>query len=256
MTAQAEETGIYVYGILPGDIEVEPDTTGIGDPPSPVRLVKYRDIAALVSDVNVARPLGTPEDLVAHEELLDSSAAEVPVLPMRFGAVVASEDAVTEELLEPNYDGFRSALEQLDGYVEFLVKGRYQEEAILREILAAQPEAAEAAAQLREAGPGAGRDTQMALGELISEAITAKREQDTRVVGDALEGLVHASVVREPAHEMDAVNAAFLVEATQADRLEQALGKLAADWDGRMELRLIGPLAAYDFVGTPPPAEA
>lgn len=255
MTAQAEETGVYVYGILPGDIEVEPETTGIGDPPSPVRLVKYRDIAALVSDVNVSRPLGTPEDLVAHEELLDSSAAEVPVLPMRFGAVVASEDAVTGELLEPNYDDFRAALEQLDGFVEFVVKGRYVEETILREILAEQPAAAEAAARLREVGLTAGRDAQMALGELISGAITAKREQDTRVLGDALASQVEASVVREPTHELDAVHAAFLVEATGGDRLEQALTKLAADWDGRVELRLIGPLAAYDFVGSPPPAE-
>jgi hypothetical protein len=255
MTTQAE-TGVYVYGILPGDIRLQSEVTGVGDPPAAVRLVKYRDIAALISDVNVARPLGTPEDLVAHEELLDSSAAEVPVLPLRFGAVVASEDAVTNELLEPNYDGFRDALEQLEGYAEYVVRGQYAEEAILREILAEQPEAAEAASRLREAGAAASPDAQLELGQLISEAVLVKREQDTRVLGDALEGHVHASVVRPPGHEMDAVHVAFLVKSKEEDRLEQALRKLAADWDGRVELRLTGPLAAYDFVGTPPAAQA
>ncbi len=50
------------------------------------------------------------------------------------------------------------------------------------------------------------------------------------------------------------MHAAFLVEAHGAERLQQVLTKLAADWDGRVELQLIGPLAAYDFVGTAPPS--
>jgi hypothetical protein len=252
MTAQTE-TGIYVYGILPGDIELEEQAAGVGDPPSPVRLVKYRDIAALVSDVNVAKPLGTPQDLLAHEDLLDASAAEVPVLPMKFGAVVASEDAVTAELLQPYYDGFRAALEQVEGYAEYVVKGRYVEQAILAEILAEDPAAADLAAQVTSAGANAlaGRDSQIQLGEMISQAIAVKREQDTRVLGDALAAQVSASVVRPPSHELDAVHAAFLVEAQAGPRLQRALTKLAADWAGRVQLQLIGPLAVYDFVGTP-----
>jgi hypothetical protein len=172
------------------------------------------------------------------------------VLPVRFGSALAGEDAVTGELLKPHYDAFRAALEQLDGYAEFVVKGRYVEESIVREILAEQPEAAGLAARLREQGAQVSQGAQIALGELISEAVTAKRELDTRVVGDALAGQVSASVVRPPAHELDAVHAAFLVQAEAGERLRQVLGKLAADWADRVELRLIGPLAAYDFVGT------
>ncbi|NKX08392.1 hypothetical protein GS944_15560 [Rhodococcus hoagii] len=40
------------------------------------------------------------------------------------------------ELLEPYRDEFHEALEQLEGKVEFVVKGKYVEDAILREILA------------------------------------------------------------------------------------------------------------------------
>ena len=65
MTAQKEgkqsgdaRTGVYVYGILPGDIEVEPGAAGVGDPPGEVRAVRYRDLTAWGSDVDLDRPLG------------------------------------------------------------------------------------------------------------------------------------------------------------------------------------------------------
>jgi hypothetical protein len=40
-------------------------------------------------------------------------------------------------------------------------------------------------------------------------------------------------------------------EITRQDDLEQALSGLAADWAGRVEIRLLGPMAPYDFTPTP-----
>lgn len=258
MTAQAEDrqTVVYVYGILPGDVEVEPGAAGVGDPPGEIRVVRHRDLAALVSDIDPDQPLGRPEDLVAHEELLDASAADMPVLPLRFGAVVTNDDAITEELLGPHYDEFTAALEQLEGHAEYVVKGRYAEDALLREVLSEDPQAAQLGDQIRGADPDATRELRMQLGELISNAVEVKRQQDTRTLGDAVDGIVAASVVREPTHELDAVHTALLVESSAAKDLEQAVQRLADEWDGRVEVRLIGPIAAYDFVGTGDPAAA
>ena len=257
MTAQdtqaprsGQQAGVYVYGILPGDVEVEPGAAGVGDPPGEVRVVRHGDLAALVSDVDLSGPLGRPEDLLAHEELLDSTAADMPVLPLRFGAVVTSDDAVTKELLGPHHDEFAAALRQLEGHAEFVVKGRYAEGAILREVLTEDPRAARLAEQIRGADPDATRELRMQLGEIVNNAIAAKREEDTRALGDAVAGRVTTSAVRPPTHELDAVCTAFLVETDAAEGLEQAVERLARDWHGRIELRLIGPLAAYDFTGT------
>jgi gas vesicle protein GvpL/GvpF len=249
------QTATYVYGIIPADVEVEQGTTGVGDPPGEVRAVRQGDIAALVSDVELDRPLGRPEDLVTHEELLDASAADVPVLPLRFGAVVTDDDAVARELLEPHHDEFAQALQDLDGRAEFIVRGRYDESAILREVLSENDEAAGLYEQIKGTSEDATRDVRIRLGEIISEAVGAKRELDTRAVGEALADHVEASVVREPTHELDAVFTAFLADTGKAGDLEQALGRLARDWDGRVELRLMGPMAAYDFVGAPAPGE-
>lgn len=246
--------GVYVYGILPEDIEVEPGTTGVGDPPGEVRVVRHGDLAALVSDVNLDRPLGRAGDLVAHEELLDASAADVPVLPLRFGSVLTDDDAVAQELLGPHHDEFASALRQLDGQSEYVVKGRYVERAILREVLAQVPEAARLNEEVKGMDPDAAREERMRLGEIISGAIEAKRQADTKALGDALSGQVTASVIRPPSHELDAVSAAFLVRSERADALRQAIGRLTDQWRDRIELRLLGPLAAYDFVGAQAPA--
>lgn len=245
-----QQTAVYVYGILPADADVESGTAGVGDPPGEVRLVRHRDLAAMVSDVHVDKPLGHPADLTAHEELLDSAAGELPVLPLRFGSVVADEEAVASELLEPHHDEFAAALDELEGRAEYVVKGRYDEHAILQEILAEDEEAAALREQVKGKSEDESRDARIQLGEILGSAISAKRERDTRSLGDAVKDHVVASVVRDPTHEFDAVHTAFLVETSQAPELERALQRLARDWDGRIELRLMGPLAAYDFVGT------
>lgn len=248
----AQEAGnkaVYIYGIMPGDVELEPGTTGVGDPPAEVRIVRNGDLAALVSDVDTDKPLGRPEDLYAHEELLDSSAADVPILPLRFGAVVSSDDAVAEELLGAHHDEFTAALEQLEGHAEYVVRGRYVEDEILRDVLSEDPRAAQLRDQIKGADEDATRELRMQLGEIVSDAVDARREQDTRAVGAALEGHVAASVVRPPSHDLDAVHIALLVESGAADDMEEALQRLADDWSGRIDLQLTGPLAAYDFVG-------
>jgi hypothetical protein len=248
--SEPQQKAIYVYGILPGDVELDSDARGVGDPPGAVRLIRHRDLTALVSDVDVSRPLGQPGDLRAHKDLLDACAADVPVLPLRFGAVVSGEDAVADELLETHHDEFASALQELEDQAEYVVKGRYVEQAILEEILSENRQAARLRDAIRGANPDATRDARIQLGEIINNAVTEKREHDTRVVGDAMAAYTVASVVREPTHERDAVHVAFLVKTDAVEDMEQVLGKLAAAWDGRVDMRLTGPMAAYDFIGT------
>ena len=241
----------YVYGIVPADVEVDPDARGVGDPPAQVQLVRHNGIAALMSEIDVSKPLGRPEDLVAHQGLLDAAAAEAPVLPLRFGAAVTGPQAVVDELLAPHHEEFAAALDELEGRAEFVIKGRYVEDSVLKEVLSEVPEAARLREQIRAAGNGqATRELRIRLGEIVTNVISAKREEDTRKLGDAIAPYCVASNVREPTHEEEAVNLAALVETARQAELERAVEKLAADWDGRVELRVLGPLAPYDFVTT------
>ena len=132
-----------------------------------------------------------------------------------------------------------------------MVKGRYVEQAMLAEALAEIPEAARLGQQIRGKDPDATRHARIRLGEIISKAVVAKRAADTRALGEVIAPHCVASVVREPTHELDAVHVALLAEITHQDDLEQALSDLADGWEGRVEIRLLGPMAPYDFTPTP-----
>jgi hypothetical protein len=218
-TGARQRKGIFVYGILPADIEVAAGIPGVGEHPGPLRDVRCDGLAALISEVDSSGPLGSPDDLRAHREILDATAAEVPVLPLRFGTVLASEDAVAKDLLAAHHDEFTAALNQLEGRAEFQVRGRY----------------------VSDAAPGDGKGDGKAI-----------RDEDTRTLRQAMEGLSVASVAREPAHELDAVNVAFLVAVDQEPDVERVIEDLARKWDGRIDVQLLGPMAAYDFAGTAP----
>lgn len=244
---------VYVYGLVPADVEVKEDATGIGSPPRPLKIVHHEDVAALVSEIDPDAPLGSSDDLRAHAAVLDSTATVAPVLPLRFGAVLTDTDAVVAELLEPYRDEFHEALEQLEGKVEFVVKGKYVEDAILREILADDPEAARLRDVVREQPEDATRDERLALGERISQALTAKREQDTGRIVEALEPAANAVAPREPTDDEEAGSVAVLISADGVDDLDRAVARLIDDWQGRVEVTVTGPLAAYDFVKTRAP---
>src|SRR3954468_23198145 len=102
--------GGYVNGIVGRDVEGVPETRGIGEPPAKVEVIPCGDVAALVSEIDLDQPIGRTADLMAHKQLLDITVLDAPVVPVRFGAVLDSRDAVTKELLEPHHDEFSAAL--------------------------------------------------------------------------------------------------------------------------------------------------
>jgi len=245
-----QQKGIYVYGILPADIEVAVGIPGVGEHPGLLRDVRFDGLAALISEVDSSGRLGSPDDLRTHREILDATAAEVPVLPLRFGTILTSEDAVAEDLLAAHRDEFTAALDQLEGRTEFQVKGRYVKDAVLGEVLSQNKQAAGLRDAIQGKDPDASRNARIELGKLLSQAVKARREEDTRALRQAMERVCVASVAREPAHELDAVHVAFLVAVDQESELERAFEDLAHEWEGRIDVQLLGPMAAYDFAGT------
>jgi hypothetical protein len=244
-------TGTYVYGLVPADVEMSEDVLGVGNPPGKVRLIRHGEIGALVSEVSLTSRLGTPDDLVTHERLLDATAAEVPVLPIRFGAVMTTPDGVVDELLEPHHDDFLAALNELEGRVEYVIKARYVERTVLTEILAENPEAARLREEIRTQPEELTRQARIQLGELVERAIAAKRQADTEALTEDLASLGVLIAERPPSHEHDAAQVAVLIEAERDDELEEVVEEFAAGAEGRITLRLLGPLAPYDFVVTP-----
>jgi hypothetical protein len=217
-----------------------------------VTLLRHGAIAAIVSDVRADQPLGTPADARAHANVIAVMAEAVPVLPMRFGAVMADGDAIMAELLAPHHDALAATLARLDGHQQFTIKGKYIGQAALREVLSAEPEIMRLRQLLGGRNINIYNRESVRLGELVARALQRKRLADLQMLVDALQPYAAAIAPRTPSAADDAVDAAFLVRRPQRPAFEQAAEELARHWRSRIRLRLLGPLAPYDFAGKLP----
>jgi len=242
---------IYVYGIVPADVQVEDDAHGIAD--APVKVIREGDIAALVSPLKADHAIGKPEDLRAHAELLDGTASVAPVLPLRFGAVMTDAQSVAEELLREHHDDFAKELNALEGHAEYLIKGRYDEKRFLSDLLDENDQARALRDDIKSKSEDAGRNSRIALGELIASAVESKRQADTQTVVGQLDDVATQVNVREPTHEWDAVHVALLAEVEREGDVQAVVDRLNEKGKGRVKIRLLGPLAPYDFVVAPTP---
>jgi hypothetical protein len=236
----------YVYGLVAADTEVPSDLVGLG-PDGRVSTVTHRKLAALVSALPTGRPIGTRDDLMAHDAVVEAVARTGTVIPTRFPAVV-EQDRVVDELLAPNHDHFVQALAELDGRVQFTLKGRYDQDAVLREVIAEDPEVHELRERVRGIPEDASYHDRVRLGELTVRAFEAKRDVEAPAILARLSPYAVASSAGEPGQPDDVISTAFLVDRTRIKEFVEAVEDVGKDLFGRVHLKLLGPLAPYDFV--------
>ena len=87
------------------------------------------------------------------------------------------------------------------------------------------------------------------LDEMTECRLEAERERDTRRLVEVLGDTVVDCRELPPTHEEDAAHLAVMVPTAKRDEFDEALRKLADDeWRDWATVRLLGPLAPYDFV--------
>ena len=236
----------YVYGLVGADTNLPDGLAGLG-PSRRVSTIAHGRVAAIVSDVPTDRPLGTRDDLLAHEAVVDTVAATVAVLPMRFPAVV-EEEGVVKELLAPHHDHFEAVLGELEGRVQFTLKGRYEQDVVLREVLEGHKEIQGLQEKVRGLPEEASYYDRVRLGELVVAALEERRDDEAAQMLERLRPFTVSTMANPPGQPEDLINAAFLVERERVREFEDAVEDLGRDLIDRVRLRLLGPLAPYDFV--------
>jgi hypothetical protein len=213
---------LYLYAITqPGPVPdvaglqgVRPRTTGEGE------------LVAVVSEHDDLRLEGSEDELWAHEEVVESLMAQGPVLPMRFGTVVADEAAVLAALEERRAD-LEAALERVRGAVELGVR------ATLTVGSSSEPDATQ-----RE-GPG----TAYLLGRM-------RRDQDGQRaaarIHEPLSALSRASTSQVTWRERPVLKAAYLVDAGEVDVFRRRVETLEGEL-GEARIVCTGPWPPYSF---------
>jgi hypothetical protein len=232
------DDAVFVYGVTASSAVPIPPVEGVDS--APVTALAHGRVAALVSPIRRAELRAA--DVRAHWRVLEQAFEHATVLSVRFGTVMVS-DEVRDRLLEPNEDRLSGLLEAMDGLIQLNVKGRYDEESLLRGILRESP----ALTRLRERAERSGAlPDQVALGQQVEQEIELRRARDAASVRQALQDLA-VSARDEPVRHPDAFNLAFLVARDQIDAFGAGVANVRDELGERIELRYVGPVPPFSF---------
>lgn len=239
---------LYVYGLMRADEAARAVAAPRGRAAS-LMAVEHGGLSALVTPVRDGPLRLRRERLRGHADVLQDAFAHGPVLPLRFGTGMPSEQAVIANLLEPGHNDLRERLDALVDMAELQVKATYVEAPLLRSVLASDIELAHATARIRTLPPEATHFERIRIGEAIAQAVERRRAADSGALLDPLREHAAAYELSEPQHERMALNAAFLVQRGQLDGFDAAVEVLADSFAGQVQFKVIGPMPAYSFAG-------
>jgi hypothetical protein len=239
-------TAVYVYGIAPAAERTDVEAPGVEAGQGGVRRIVHGELAALVSDIEPG-PMVAARGLRAHWRVLEDAVSAATVLPVRFGTIMESDQAVVDQFLAPRHDHLVAQLAELSGKVQLSVKAFYDEDQLMRGVVEGSPAVAQLRQRVRGRPKAASYYDRIQLGELVAAEVEQARERDSAMVLGRLEPLAVAARQEPPGTPDAAVNAAFLVERSRVDEFSEAVARLADDVEGRMRLRYIGPLPPYSF---------
>lgn len=234
---------VYVYGVMAAGGRSLP-VSGVQG--VTVQTVEHDGLAALTSELKDGG-LAAAREVRAHWGVLDEASKTASVLPTRFGTVLADEEAVRTQLLEPNAEHLRELLAAVTGRVQLNVKGDYEEEKLLPELVKQSPAILALRDKLRGLSGDAGYYDRIRLGELVAGEVERRRQADTEEALDLLGPLAVDSRQEPPAQPYTAYKLAFLVERERQDEFTSAVNRLSAAHAGSVTIRYVGPLPPYSF---------
>ena len=193
--------------------------------------------------------------LVVHEtrfpepilDLRILSIAQFDLLPMAFGTVAQSADALSR-LLEEYRDALTAQLQRVAGAVEMGLRLNLDVTDPIAYLVERTPELRAARDRLFHRHKQPSHDERIRLGQLCDEALRRYRETQTTqmmaLLGPSCVGIA-ALAVRE---ENEVSSLAVLVQRDAIDRFETAVNVAAAQLADELAVTISGPWPPYNFV--------
>lgn len=237
---------LLVHGLLRAAEAPAVDTDGLTlAAEREIAVIVEGELAAAISETDSAEAVPSRANLMAHARVLEHLAEAATVAPMQFGVIVADHDHLASSVQE-QHDRVLEVLERLDGHLEFRLRGRYEEDEVLREVVANDPRG------VRLRGEGS-FDARMELGERVVAGIEARREVDRAHVLERLTPHVADVVHTDVAEPLDAFSLSLLVATDHREIFDEHLDGLGAELAPRLGLELVGPVPPFSFAD---PSEA
>jgi hypothetical protein len=240
--------GKYMYCIIRSPEPCQFTTLGIGERGDIVHTVHFMDLAAVVSDSPVIEYESSRRNMMAHTLVLEEVMQDFTILPVRFGTVAPSPEAIQEKVLKRRYGELNGLLNEMEGRVELGLKAFWYEEIIFREIVEENP----AIRRLRDGLMGRPAEEtyyeRIRLGEMIENAMWKKRDEDAEKILAPLRPLVYKTQANKVIMDRMVLNAAFLVDEAYQAEFDETVERLDKEMQKRLIFKYVGPVPPYNFV--------
>jgi hypothetical protein len=212
------------------------------------RVVTSEQLAAIVSDTSTREFDIERGPLMAHHHALEAAMSIGDILPVSYGTVADTDEAIVTGLLNPQRDQLLENLAYVRGRVELALRVMWDQDVLFQEIV----DASEEIRALRDSIAGVPEDQSFSeriqLGELTSAALEYKREYERDQILQVLTPLAVDAEVKPSNSELLILNGSFLVEREREAEFDEAVQRIAGPREGRMTFRYLGPLPPANFV--------
>jgi hypothetical protein len=256
--AAPNSLGIYLYAIIPTGEEISFDVAGAGEDDE-VYTIPHDGIAAVVSASPLPDYRGLKRNeaalfLVIHQRVVETIMQDFPLLPAKFGTVLADETHV-RRLLEKGKDIFRSALVQYADKVQMEVVVLWNVQQVFQEIARE-----ESVVQLKaKIGNRPAEETlaeRTALGQMVQASLERRRAALGEEILPALREIALDVAANPLMDDSMVANVALLVDKAGHQALdwrlealdgEYARGERKTPGNTPLTFRCVGPLPPYSF---------
>lgn len=183
--------------------------------------------------------------LVIHQRVVEAVLAGYPVLPVKFGTVLADEASILR-LLAQGKPLFQAALAKIARQVQMEVVVLWNPQTVFCQIGQEEP-IARLKAELMGRPAQETSSERVALGQMVMASLDRRRAAIREHVLPALQEVASDLVMNPLMDESMVLNMALLMGRIASETLSGKLEALDQAFGGKLTLRCVGPLPPYSF---------
>lgn len=239
-------TGQYLYAII--DDGSAPRSLGdIGIDRASVFAISQGRIAAVVSVATEKRVRPERAKLTAHHGVIKQLMKEASVLPVAFGTIARSAQAV-RDFLAANREALGKQLAAVRGRVEMGLRVSWDVPNIFEYFVDRHQELKDLRDAVYGKQRGPSQDDKIELGRLFDRLLAQDRQTHAETVLEVLSAHCVETKQNKPRKENEVMNLACLVERQALKAFEDGVLRAAARFDNNFAFDFNGPWAPHNFV--------
>jgi len=239
-----DRTGKYIYGIIEEEKEKLFEVPGISGEKAKPYTIPNGSFSAVVSDAPLQIYENTPENLLAHNRVLEAVMKDYDVFPLRFGTVAQTEEEVLN-LLKMTGEALSEAIHSVKGKVEYDVEIDVDERRLLQEVQENNP----LIQQIKSLSQGKTItvDEQIKIGKVVGQELVKEKLALAAFVKNSLSFGIEKITSLRLLRPETLLDLAFLLKKENTEAFEALIRELDQKLEDKLRFKVTGPLPPYHF---------